>query len=116
MKNTFHSLLRTVAFRFFDLGLIPITLVPRQYKERLAERSAYLSNLKRARKAFHNKSLKYDERGFWFVSPLPTADELNSYYSAAYWKERGKEEKVKARDIDHFLFLKKIFQSYHLAT
>ena len=38
---------------------------------------------------------------------MPDAELLNSYYSAAYWEEWGKQEKIKIRDIDHFLFLKK---------
>ena len=60
-----------------------------------------------ARKVFAKCRLSYSEDGFYFLTPMPTVDDLNTYYSSVYWESRaGKGYGVNTRDIVHFEILK----------
>ena len=60
-----------------------------------------------ARKVFSKCSLSYSEDGYYFLEPMPTVDDLNTYYSSLYWDTRaGKSYGVSIRDIVHFEILK----------
>lgn len=60
-----------------------------------------------ARKVFAKCRLSYSEDGFYFLTPMPTVDDLNTYYSSLYWDSRaGKRYGVNTRDIVHFAILK----------
>ena len=53
-----------------------------------------------------NRTLKFDSRGFWFLSPMPTEAELKKFYANAYWENRGdKNALLHQRDIEHFKLL-----------
>ena len=59
------------------------------------------------RKIFSKCSLSYSEDGFYFLKPMPTVDDLNTYYSSLYWDSRtGKSYGVNTRDIVHFEILR----------
>ena len=60
-----------------------------------------------ARKVFSKCSLSYSDEGFYFLKPMPSVDDLNTYYSSLYWDSRaGKSYGVNTRDIVHFEILK----------
>lgn len=66
-------------------------------------------DLNRARKIFKNRSLEYDERGFWHVNPMPDENKLNEYYSLAYWDSfNSRTFGVGLRDIRHYHLLLKL--------
>jgi 2-polyprenyl-3-methyl-5-hydroxy-6-metoxy-1,4-benzoquinol methylase len=53
-------------------------------------KSNYNKNFKKIeRDIFLNRSLAYSDKGYWYVNPMPSNDELNKYYNAAYWQMRG---------------------------
>ena len=60
-----------------------------------------------ARKMFSKCKLEYSsERGFYFLKPMPSLNELNDYYSSLYWGSRaGKNYGIKVRDIIHYNIL-----------
>lgn len=66
-----------------------------------------------ARKVFSKSKIKYSEEGFWFLDPMPSKSELDSYYSSIYWDSRaGKNFGVVNRDIIHFLLLKQYIPNF----
>lgn len=91
LRNTLVSLIAT-AYRH---GLLMDFAIPEMIRRRL-----------RAREVFRNKAIRQDPRGFWCIHPMPSSEELGSYYRDTYWQVLGKEEGVSQRDIDHFLLLR----------
>ena len=60
-----------------------------------------------ARKVFSKCNLSYSEEGYYFLTPMPTVNDLNTYYSSLYWDSRaGKNYGVNTRDIVHFEILR----------
>jgi hypothetical protein len=81
---------KQVAFLLFDFGLLP---------------KKYTLQVKGAL-VFENKDLVWDASGYWFVSPMPSAVDLENYYSNIYWGLVGsKGGLVENRDVDHFMLL-----------
>ena len=65
-----------------------------------------IKNNKLANKLFKHKKLKHDDRGFYYVDPMPTKHELDQYYSTCYWSSRnGKEQAITVRDLIHYRFI-----------
>lgn len=63
--------------------------------------------------AFSKCNLDYSEDGFYYLKPMPSADELNEYYSSLYWDSRA--EKIygsNIRDIVHFAILDEFIPEY----
>jgi hypothetical protein len=78
----------------YDHGIIPHHILPTSAVKKLTARSVFL-----------NRTIKKDERGFYFIDPMPQANELQLYYSSKYWSEWQREEGVRKRDMDHFMFI-----------
>ena len=95
------KIIKSIFCAFYDAGLVPKGLVAENYRNRLD-----------TRKLFRGRTVKYDDRGFWYVSPMPGPEELNRYYEGLYWQARGKNEGITARDIDHFLLLRKLMPGF----
>lgn len=56
-----------------------------------------------------NRSLKNHANGYWYLNPSINLDELNDYYSQAYWKDfkKGIYHNVNTRDLDHYNLIMK---------
>jgi len=59
---------------------------------------------------FSNRKLEYSKKGFFYVNPMPTVNELNEYYSNVYWDDyginpNGKNYGVSLRDLTHWNIL-----------
>jgi SAM-dependent methyltransferase len=60
-----------------------------------------------ARRVFKNRHLKKSDQGYFYVDPMPSEEELTTYYSNTYWDSReGKNYGVSARDLVHYNLLK----------
>jgi hypothetical protein len=94
----FKSRYKKIFYLVYDFGLIPNYFIPKSMQKKLTARSI-----------FSNKVIKSDERGFYYVYPMPTLDDLNIYYTNTYWQSRGKDEGVGRRDLDHYMLIKKFF-------
>jgi hypothetical protein len=80
------------------LALFRVGLLPRKYRVR-TQRFAM----------FRQYRLKWNDRGFWLMDPMPTEAVLAAYYGSVYWDERGagaRNTLLNPRDLDHFLMLK----------
>ena len=95
-----RSIMRIVAFVHTN-RLIPNKFIPESLNKRLI-----------ARKIFEGRSIKHDQRGFWYLHPMPTKHELGLYYQNTYWQMRGKDEGIGTRDIDHFLQLRNLVPDF----
>lgn len=85
-----HRIKKGVAIVLSDMGILPGS-----FNDRL---KSFL--------LFENKTLVWNSAGYWFVSPMPSAAELNRWYANAYWGVVNKKGAlVESRDIDHFAFL-----------
>jgi len=65
-----------------------------------------------AKKIFLEKTLKYSNSGFFYISPMPNKEELNQYYKSAYWESRENINLriiLNRRDLIHFKILKNLF-------
>lgn len=55
---------------------------------------------------FSNSELVWHPSGYWRVSPMPSDEELSSYYSSDYWNQRGgKPTLINGRDLVHHIIL-----------
>lgn len=62
----------------------------------------YLKAQEMARNLFESKALKYDNAGYWYLDPMPSAEELDHYYATAYWATRDdRKVMLKDRDVAH---------------
>jgi SAM-dependent methyltransferase len=60
----------------------------------------------KANSIFSNRKLEYSKKGFFYVNPMPTVNELNEYYSNVYWGARNaKNYGVSLRDLTHWNIL-----------
>lgn len=56
--------------------------------------------------AFLNRQLQWHQSGYWHLSPMPSPEELNEYYAATYWQQRGgKPVLINGRDLVHNIIL-----------
>lgn len=63
-------------------------------------------NLAKARKIFNNRNLEFNSNGFWYLSPMPTEQELDEYYKLSYWDSwQPSFCGIEIRDIRHYLIL-----------
>ena len=62
----------------------------------------------KANSIFSNRKLEYSKKGFFYVDPMPTVNELNEYYSNVFWNARSKKNYgVSLRDLTHWYILQK---------
>lgn len=62
-----------------------------------------------------NRTLKESDNGYFYVDPMPTKKELDTYYQNAYWGSRsGNRYGVKIRDLIHYDILKKLIPNFFL--
>jgi hypothetical protein len=60
-----------------------------------------------------NRTLKESDNGYFYVDPMPTKKELDTYYQNAYWGSRsGNRYGVKIRDLIHYDILKKLIPNF----
>lgn len=58
---------------------------------------------------FKNLTLKWSEKGYWFVFPPVSKSGLSAYYKSAYWANRGgKDVGVSVRDLQHYWMLREL--------
>jgi len=59
-----------------------------------------------ARRVFKNRHLKDSKKGYLYVDPMPSEDELTTYYTNVYWGSRtGKNHGARLRDLVHYNLL-----------
>lgn len=64
-------------------------------------------------KLWESRVLRWDKDGYWFVDPMPTAEDLSKYYNSIYWRSRNdKGRLLRTRDVDHFLILRPLLKAY----
>jgi hypothetical protein len=89
-----HRLVRTF-LKNFALFLSDIGLLPKYFDARIKVASI-----------FRNKQLQWNSEGYWSVTPMPSDEDLNYYYSNVYWDKRGaKNSLIEMRDMNHLLLL-----------
>jgi len=97
----FATQLRVYAKKLFcffdDRGMIPYFFITTKIKKRLL-----------ARKIFLGCKIKWDQKGYWILNPMPSELDLNSYYENIYWDTVGKLEGINQRDLDHFYLIKSL--------
>lgn len=97
----------------FDIG-IPI---PGAIGRRAERFSKYLKVQEEAQHLFESKEILYSEYGYWFVDPMPSVEELDSYYSNSYWAARDDRNiMLKDRDIAHVLQLSETHKELLLSS
>lgn len=90
--------LKSIIARLHHLG-IPL---PAGIGRRAENFYKYLKAQETASNLFQSRSLKYDNAGFWYLDPMPSAEELDNYYATAYWATRDdRKVMLKDRDIAH---------------
>ena len=96
-------------------GLISLTVnhfLIRVFGIRLTRDSSIARNPV-AKKIFSKCKLDYSKEGFYFLSPMPSVQELNDYYSSIYWERgEGKNYVVNLRDIVHFKILEEFIPQH----
>ena len=66
-----------------------------------------------SRNIFNNKVLKESNKGYISVDPMPTEDELNTYYKNFYWQSpSARHYGVEIRDIIHYDMLRKLIPDF----
>lgn len=78
----------------FQVGLLPLKLLPLKYK-----------NLYLGKKIFLKRQLVRQNSDVVAVSPMPSKDELQKYYSSNYWGWRGQAALLSNRDLEQFKLL-----------
>lgn len=90
MRKRLRNTAKAIAFGLSDFGLLPT---------RLKQRAA-------AGSIFRGRALRWDDRGFWMLEPMPSPSELDAFYSNTYWGQVGvKSALVEPRDVDHLALL-----------
>ena len=57
---------------------------------------------------FADKTVVWNDKGFYELMPMPTQAQLDHYYSDSYWIERGDQKNMLIdRDLDHWLTLRR---------
>ena len=65
------------------------------------------------KKVFSKCLFKYDQRGFWYLNPMPSLKDLNDYYSSVYWAGRGGSVfSCEERDLRHFQILNELIPDF----
>ena len=70
--------IRFVLSQFFKAGLLPLSMLPAQYR-------AYFVG----QRIFKKRRLVQESADVFSVSPMPSEIELQEYYSSVYWSWRG---------------------------
>ena len=66
------------------------------------------------KRIFGSKALSFNKKGFWYVDPMPSLEDLSEYYSSSYWDYRSdKKDIVIGRDIVHLMVLEKYISGLH---
>lgn len=90
--------LKLIVAKLHHLG-IPL---PAGVSRRAENFYKYLKAQEMARNLFESKTLKYDNAGYWYLDPMPSAEELDHYYATAYWATRDdRKVMLKDRDVAH---------------
>ena len=82
-------------------------------KKIIAHRS--IKNNRIAKQIFKNRILKYDNGGYYYISPMPTKEDLELYYTTTYWNTRNNINSVQIinqRDLVHFQLFKQFIPQY----
>ena len=77
---------------------------PKSFWPRFIEKRAKPYGLNyRAEAPFRSSTMLWDERGFWYLHPMPSPDQLTHYYNTIYWTHfrRGFGDPVNHRDVNH---------------
>jgi len=82
---------RSVAVKAYRLGLLPKRFAKSVEKNPL----------------FADKTVVWNDKGFYELTPMPTQAQLDHYYSISYWLARGDQKnRLIDRDLDHWLTLR----------
>jgi 2-polyprenyl-3-methyl-5-hydroxy-6-metoxy-1,4-benzoquinol methylase len=86
--------------------LFHVGLLPSRYKKIV---KTILLTKKFDNQYFLNRNLKWAEKGYWEITPMPTEENLNNYYSSTYWDRRGDNTNtlINERDVSHFNMIRK---------
>ncbi len=81
-------------------------LLPAQYKAKLKHKDLEVDTF------VENRRLNLDPRGFWYLDPMPSEQELSDFYAHAYWDNRGdKATLLHKRDVEHLSVLNSLLPS-----
>ena len=76
-------------------------------------KSSSIGGNSKARSVFKGRQLKKSSHGYYYVNPMPTNKDLDSYYSNIYWDSRsGKKYGTSIRDFVHWHLLKKYIPDF----
>ena len=92
-KKTLYFSLNNILKKFLGLNVIV-------RKNKLGD--------KVTRRVFSRCSIKYSDKGYYFLDPMPSEQELNEYYAANYWDSNGgKQLGINLRDLVHLNIMQK---------
>jgi len=99
LYNTINQIFKSILYR---IG-IKFEYLPRKA----------IINLAKARKIFSGRRLKYNSKGYWYVDPMPSKNELDEYYKLSYWDSfQPLNYGISHRDLRHYSLLKKIIPNF----
>ena len=106
----FLVLNNTKIINFVTIKLFKIGLIPEDYKGKA--KSLYFKE--KFHTEFSKSKLKYDDKGFYYLNPMPSTNFLNEYYKKTYWQSRNDlNYPVKSRDIDHFKMISNFYTDFN---
>ena len=97
------QIIKKILLFFYDLGLIPNSLLPISFANRL-----------KLRRIFLNRRLDWRKEGYWIMQPMPTEKELDEYYENLYWNDRSMVEGVFQRCLDHYILIRDLAPDFFL--
>ena len=95
----------SIAIMLYRFGLIPD-----QYKGRA--RSLHFKN--KYDKKFFESELSYNNKGFYYLNPMPQSNFLKDYYEKTYWQTRSDlNYPVRLRDIQHYKMINEAYKDFN---
>jgi hypothetical protein len=77
--------------------------LPASVQTRLYARDQYVKSQALCSAIFADCELKWSDKGFWVVDPMPSPVQLDHYYKTSYWATRDDRQTwLRHRDISHF--------------
>ena len=86
---------------------------PSPIMRKIERQRTAISSKKQLERIFANTTLNYDEAGYWSVCPMPSLDDLNSFYNLSYWPNRDDRPNwLNHRDLSHFKQLQPLLSDF----
>ena len=93
-------LLKIFTIFLYGKNIIPNRIIPKKLKKNFVTGKIF----------YFKRKIKYSNKGYFYVNPLPSQQELNSYYKNYYWEWLTSGSKmdvgINRRDLEHYKLLK----------